>query len=79
MLFRSVWRALQAGLSVVEVPIVFTERRNGVSKMSRRIVLESLVLVGTWGITRRAKDVREIVVHHRRLPSVRRGSSRSGS
>ncbi|MFD1720095.1 polyprenol monophosphomannose synthase [Amnibacterium endophyticum] len=72
-----VWRALQAGLTVVEVPIVFTERRNGVSKMSRRIVLESLLKVGGWGFTRRMRDAREVVVHHHRLPSVRNGSSRT--
>ena len=74
-----VWRALQSGLTVIEVPIVFTERRNGTSKMSRRIVLESLIKVAGWGFTRRVRDAREVVVHHHRLPSVREGSSRTGS
>jgi dolichol-phosphate mannosyltransferase len=36
------WRALRAGFRVVEVPIVFTDRRVGQSKMSRAIVLEAL-------------------------------------
>jgi len=36
------WRALRAGFRVVEVPIVFAERRVGQSKMSRAIVLEAL-------------------------------------
>ena len=72
-----VWRALQAGLKIVEVPIVFTERRNGSSKMSRRIVLESLVKVAGWGFTRRLRDAQAVVVHHHRLPSVRTGSSRA--
>ncbi len=39
------YRALQMGFRVVEVPIVFTERRAGHSKMSRRIVLEAAWMV----------------------------------
>ncbi len=37
--------ALQAGYRVLEVPIVFTERQQGQSKMSWRIVAEALGLV----------------------------------
>lgn len=36
------YRALKRGFRVVEVPIVFTDRRVGQSKMSRRIVLEAV-------------------------------------
>jgi dolichol-phosphate mannosyltransferase len=36
------WRALQAGLTVVEVPITFRERRHGRSKMSARIAREAV-------------------------------------
>ena len=36
------WRALRAGFRVVEVPIVFADRRVGQSKMSCAIVLEAL-------------------------------------
>jgi dolichol-phosphate mannosyltransferase len=36
------YRALRAGFRVVEVPIVFADRRVGQSKMSRSIVLEAL-------------------------------------
>lgn len=36
------YRALRAGFRVVEVPIVFADRRVGQSKMSRGIVLEAL-------------------------------------
>jgi dolichol-phosphate mannosyltransferase len=39
------YRALLAGYRVVEVPIVFRERRRGHSKMTRRIVWEAAVLV----------------------------------
>jgi dolichol-phosphate mannosyltransferase len=40
-----VYRALQAGFRVGEVPILFPDRRVGKSKMSRRIVLEALINV----------------------------------
>ncbi|MEA9985461.1 MULTISPECIES: polyprenol monophosphomannose synthase [Subtercola] len=70
-----VWRALQAGLRVVEVPITFTERTVGESKMSGSIVRESLVRVTVWGLRRRAQAVRAVVVNHHRLPSVRATSS----
>jgi glycosyltransferase involved in cell wall biosynthesis len=36
------WRAWTMGFRVVEIPIVFAERREGASKMSRRIVFEAL-------------------------------------
>jgi dolichol-phosphate mannosyltransferase len=36
------FRAVQAGLSVAEVPIVFRERREGQSKMTARITLEAV-------------------------------------
>ena len=39
------YRALQLGFRVVEVPIMFTERRAGQSKMTRAIVLEAAWMV----------------------------------
>ena len=39
------YRALRAGLKVVEVPIVFVDRRAGHSKMSKRIFLEAVGVV----------------------------------
>jgi dolichol-phosphate mannosyltransferase len=39
------YRALAAGLAVVEIPIVFVDRRVGQSKMSRAIFLEALLVV----------------------------------
>ena len=39
------WRALQRGLKVVEVPIIFTDRVAGQSKMSASIFTEALLLV----------------------------------
>lgn len=44
-------RACQAGFRVVEVPIVFTERVDGSSKMSRAIILEALLRVPLWGLS----------------------------
>ena len=49
------FRALRAGFRVVEVPIVFTERRVGQSKMSRRIVLEAMVRVWSMRFSRFAR------------------------
>ncbi|HWE24002.1 MAG TPA: polyprenol monophosphomannose synthase [Myxococcales bacterium] len=42
------WRAIRAGFRVVEVPIVFADRRVGQSKMTRAIVVEALWKV--WAI-----------------------------
>jgi dolichol-phosphate mannosyltransferase len=38
---EATWRAHRAGARIVEVPIVFTERRAGASKMSGRIAIEA--------------------------------------
>jgi dolichol-phosphate mannosyltransferase len=46
-------RAVQADLTVAEIPITFVERTHGASKMSKAIVREALWQVTRWGITRR--------------------------
>jgi dolichol-phosphate mannosyltransferase len=46
-------RAVRAGKRVVEVPITFTERAHGNSKMSRSIVAEALWKVTEWGVAGR--------------------------
>jgi dolichol-phosphate mannosyltransferase len=43
-------RAAQAGLRITEVPITFTERARGASKMSRAVIAEALWRVAVWGI-----------------------------
>ncbi|MEN0102850.1 MAG: polyprenol monophosphomannose synthase [Curtobacterium sp.] len=68
------WRALEAGLRIVETPITFTEREFGVSKMSGNIVRESLTLVTKWGIDRRLREVLALAKEHKPLPSVRRNA-----
>ncbi len=52
------WRVIQAGGSVVEVPIVFVERELGASKMSGEIIREALFKVTAWGMKERAAHVR---------------------
>lgn len=47
------WRAIRAGTTVVEVPIEFVERAQGVSKMSGRIVREAFWKVTVWGVAHR--------------------------
>jgi len=47
------YRAIRAGFRVVEVPIVFRERRVGASKMSRRIVAEAVWRVPVMRLRRR--------------------------
>ena len=44
------WRALQRGMRVKEVPILFVERTAGVSKMSQKIVVEAMWRVTLWGL-----------------------------
>ena len=44
-----------AGATMIEVPITFVERINGVSKMSRSIVFEALWRTTLWGISRRLR------------------------
>ncbi len=43
--------AWRAGFRVVEIPITFTERRAGASKISRRIVVEAVLRTALWGLT----------------------------
>jgi dolichol-phosphate mannosyltransferase len=50
------WRAVRAGARVTEVPITFTERAFGRSKMSGSIVREALVRVTVWGLKDRLAD-----------------------
>ncbi|HEU5421258.1 MAG TPA: polyprenol monophosphomannose synthase [Streptosporangiaceae bacterium] len=48
-------RTVNAGLTVREVPITFTERTLGASKMSWAIVAEALWRVTQWGVRRRLR------------------------
>ncbi|MYR05594.1 glycosyltransferase [Gordonia sp. SID5947] len=47
------WRAVRAGFDVREVPITFTEREIGESKMSGGVMTEAFLMVARWGLTSR--------------------------
>ena len=47
------WRTIRNGFTVVEVPITFTERALGVSKMSGSNIREAIVKVAQWGVNGR--------------------------
>lgn len=52
------WRAVNNGFVVTEVPITFTERELGVSKMSGSNIREAMVKVARWGIGGRVNRLR---------------------
>ncbi len=52
------WRAINNGFTITEVPITFTERELGVSKMSGSNIREAMVQVARWGIGGRINRLR---------------------
>ncbi len=52
------WRAINHGFTVAEVPITFTEREFGVSKMSGSNIREAMAKVARWGINGRLNGSR---------------------
>src|SRR5690349_5548557 len=56
------WRAINAGFSVIEVPITFTEREFGQSKMSGSNIREALFKVAEWGFRGRMDRARGVGV-----------------
>ncbi|ORV70372.1 dolichol-phosphate mannosyltransferase [Mycolicibacter hiberniae] len=52
------WRAVNNGFTITEVPITFTERELGVSKMSGSNIREAMVKVAQWGIGGRLNRLR---------------------
>jgi dolichol-phosphate mannosyltransferase len=51
------YRTYKAGLRIAEVPITFTEREHGVSKMSGNIFKETLLRVTLWGVRSRRDEL----------------------
>jgi dolichol-phosphate mannosyltransferase len=72
------WRASRAGARIAEVPITFTERAFGRSKMSGSIVAEALVRVTVWGLRDRLADLLPGRVR-RPVPQRARDGGRSSS
>ena len=61
------WRTIQAGFRVVEVPITFTERELGESKMSENVIREAFFNVAGWGARHRLEQLTRMV--RRRQPA----------
>jgi dolichol-phosphate mannosyltransferase len=55
------WRTVEAGFTVVEVPITFVDRIRGESKMSGNIVREALLRVTKWGLRRRGNQLKSLL------------------
>jgi dolichol-phosphate mannosyltransferase len=54
-------RTAEAGFEIVEVPITFTEREIGESKMDGSIIREAFLRVAKWGAERRLQQVRRLL------------------
>lgn len=52
------WRAIEADFDVREVPITFTEREIGESKLDGSFVKDSLVEVTKWGLVHRGEQLK---------------------
>lgn len=57
------WRTVCNRFTIVEVPITFTERELGVSKMSGSNIREALAKVTRWGVEGRLNRVRAARAH----------------
>ncbi|GAC70264.1 polyprenol monophosphomannose synthase [Gordonia soli] len=51
------WRTIRAGFDVREVPITFTEREIGTSKMSGGVMTEAFLMVARWGLESRREKI----------------------
>lgn len=54
-------RTAEAGFDIVEVPITFTEREIGTSKMDGSIIGEAMFRVAQWGLRRRLGQLRKLL------------------
>lgn len=54
------WRAVRAGLRVGEIPITFTERAAGSSKMDGSVIREAVVSIAGWGLAHRTRQLRRL-------------------
>lgn len=70
---ENTWRACRLGLVVAEVPITFTDRTAGTSKMSSAIVLEAVARVLCW----RWRELRHAPGYPRTVPEAGPGGRRA--
>ena len=54
------WRTIRAGFDVREVPITFTEREIGESKMDGGVMSEAFLMVARWGVQSRVERLRRL-------------------
>ncbi|MGE2833385.1 polyprenol monophosphomannose synthase [Mycobacterium sp. SMC-4] len=54
------WRSINAGFTVLEVPITFTEREHGESKMDGSTIREAIIKVAQWGLRARLDRARGV-------------------
>lgn len=65
------WRTVLSGFRVVEVPITFTEREFGESKMSGSVMSEAFWRVARWGFQRRLGQLRALLIKEKVLEPTR--------
>jgi dolichol-phosphate mannosyltransferase len=63
------WRTHELGFRIVEVPITFTDRIIGESKMSGNVVREALIRVTKWGLRRRGTQLKNIFAPKAKTPA----------
>lgn len=54
------WRTAQAGFTVVELPITFTDREIGESKMDSSVMSEAFLRILQWGVAHRINQLRKV-------------------
>lgn len=64
------WRVLREGFDVREVPITFTEREIGESKLDGSFVKDSLLEVTRWGFNHRKTQVLDMAKEFTRLGTI---------
>ncbi|MBV7293931.1 polyprenol monophosphomannose synthase [Corynebacterium sp. TAE3-ERU16] len=70
------WRAVREGFDVREVPITFTEREIGESKLDGSFVKDSLAQVTAWGVAHRREQLSAIVEEVKKEIAFRRRKRR---
>jgi dolichol-phosphate mannosyltransferase len=54
------WRTAQSGFTVAELPITFTDREIGESKMDSSVMSEAFTRILQWGIAHRTNQIRKL-------------------
>jgi dolichol-phosphate mannosyltransferase len=74
---EATWRAVLAGARVAEVPIVFSDRVAGASKLSRRIVVEAAFIVWKLRWESRSRARKQRLVSGQESIRIHQGSGRN--